>query len=331
MKKRNIGSLEVTPVGMGCMGFSHGYGQIPEEEYSIEAIRNAYNFGCNFFDTAEVYSPNLTGIGHNELILGKALKDVRDDVILATKVTLDKSEVEEKGIYQTLKEHLQGSLERLQTDYIDLYYLHRVVPGIPVEEVAQAMGKLKEEGLIKEWGLSQVSLETLDKANKVTPVAAVQNLYNMLERDCEKEIFPYALKNNISIIPFSPTASGLLTGKINENTQFESNDDVRNFVPQLSKENIKGNQPIVEAITELAQKKGATPAQISMAWMLKKYPNVIPIPGSKNKERIIENLSSWDVELTDEEFNNLETALNNLQIFGHRGYEEDKGKRFLRK
>ena len=308
--------IEVSEVGMGCMAFSHGYGKIPEEQYSIEAIRNAYEHGCTFFDTAEVYSPNLSGIGHNELIVGKALKNVRDDVVIATKLMLHGFGF--GSVYKTIRSHLEGSMERLQTDHIDLYYLHRM-SSTPVEKIAEAMGKLIDEGLINGWGLSQVDVDIIERAQQVTPLAAIQNIYSMVERDCEAEIIPYCMENNIGFVPFSPIASGLLSGKITPQTQFERNDDVRNWVPQLSRKNIEGNQPIVEMLKGFAEKKNATPAQISLAWMLHKYPNVVPIPGSKNKERVIENLNSAEVELSEEEFKTLENALNGLRVYGHRG------------
>ncbi len=306
----------MSEVGMGCMAFSHGYGQIPAEKYSIEAIRNAYEHGCTFFDTAEVYSPNLSGIGHNELIVGKALKDMRENVVIATKLMLHGLGF--GSVYKSVRSHLEGSLERLQTDYVDIYYLHRM-GGVSVEKVAEAMGRLIDEGLIRGWGLSQVDVDVIDRAQQVTPLAAIQNIYSMVERDSEAKIIPYCMENNIGFVPFSPIASGLLSGKITPQTQFERNDDVRNWVPQLSRRNIEGNQPIVEMLKDFAGKKNATPAQISLAWMLHKYPNVVPIPGSKNKERIIENLDSAKVDLTDEEFKELEDALNGLKVYGHRG------------
>lgn len=316
MKTRMLRDIEVSEVGMGCMAFSHGYGRIPEEKYSIEAIRNAYENGCTFFDTAEVYSPNLSGIGHNELIVGKALKGFREEVVLATKLMLHGLGF--GGIYKTIRSHLEGSLERLQTDYVDIYYLHRM-SGVPVEKVAEAMGKLIDGGLIRGWGLSQVDVDVIARAQNVTPLAAIQNIYSMVERDSEAKIIPYCMENNIGFVPFSPIASGLLSGKITPQTQFERNDDVRNWVPQLSKRNIEGNQPIVEMLKKFADNKNVTSAQISLAWMLHKYPNVVPIPGSKNKERIIENLDSANVELTDEELSNLERSLNGLKVYGHRG------------
>lgn len=329
MEKRFIGQLEVSPIGMGCMGFSHGYGQIPNRTYSIEAIRKAYEFGCTFFDTAETYGRELYWEEHNEEILGEAVEPFRNEIVLATKLHIHDEEVtEDMNLYDLIKGHLLKSLKRLRTEYVDLYYLHRITELVPVEDVASVMGKLIDEGLIKGWGLSQVDVDTLDKAHKITPVTAVQNLYNILERDCEDKIFPYCLENNIGVVPFSPIASGFLSGKITTQTEFEKTDDVRNFVPQLSKENIAGNQPILDILNKFAKIKNATLAQISLAWMLKKYPNVVPIPGSKNQERIIENLGAWNVELTDEEFNELQRALDQCEIHGHRGIVETQHQTF---
>lgn len=317
MKKRCLHGIEVSEVGMGCMAFSHGYGQIPTEEYSIEAIRNAYRNGCTFFDTAEVYSPNLAGIGHNELIVGKALADVRRNIVLATKLFL---RVEPDGdVYRTIRAHLEGSMKRLQTDYVDLYYLHRM-GDVPVEQVAEAMGRLIREGLIRGWGLSQVDVDIIDRAQQVMPLTAIQNIYSMLERDAEHAVIPYCEAHDIGFVPFSPIASGLLSGRIDAGTKFEKNDDVRNWVPQLSADNRVKNQPIVDYLKQYAEEKHATPAQISLAWMLHKYPHVVPIPGSKNKERIVENLNASLVTLTDEEFSALENALNGFTVYGHRGF-----------
>lgn len=330
MEKRFLGKIEVSPIGIGTMAFSHGYGHIPDEQYSIEAIRGAYDFGCNFFDTAEVYSPNLSSIGHNELIVGKALESVRKNLVLATKLHIKSEEIHEHSVYEVVKKHLLGSMQRLRTDYVDLYYLHRINPEVALEEVAAAMGRLIEEGAIRGWGLSQVSAQTLEIAHKITPVSAVQNLYNMLERDCEKDIFPYTLRHNIGVVPFSPTASGFLSGKITVQTQFEKTDDVRNWVPQLSRENIIANQPIVDMVKKFAELKHATAAQIALAWMLHKYSNVVPIPGSKNKERMIENLAAWNVELSDSEFSELDSALDAIKVHGHRGHVEDENTRFIK-
>ncbi|MEZ3469386.1 MAG: aldo/keto reductase [Schaedlerella sp.] len=321
MKTRQLGDLTVSEVGMGCMAFSHGYGKIPLEQYSVEAIRNAYQHGCTLFDTAEIYSPNLAGIGHNERIVGKALKDVRKDVVLATKLFLDRLEVKKEGsAYKAVRRHLEDSMERLQTDMVDLYYLHRTNGGVRIEDVAEAMGLLIEDGMIRGWGLSQVDVDVIDRAQNVTPLSAIQNIYSMVERDMEKAVIPYCMEHGIGVVPFSPIASGLLSGKITTETKFERNDDVRNWVPQLSKANIAGNQPIIDLLKEYADRKHATSAQISLVWMLHKYPNVVPIPGSKNKERIIENLDASKVELTKEEFCSLEEALNQCKVSGPRGF-----------
>ena len=334
MKKRVLDKLYVSEIGIGCMGFSHGYGQIPDEETSIEAIQAAYRAGCNFFDTAEAYGPNLLpeNRGHNERIVGKAMKMPgvpRHDVVVATKLHLPTDEARKKGVCGAIRDHLTASLKRLDMDHVDLYYLHRINPEIPVEEVAEAMGRLVEEDLIFAWGLSQVPVSVIDRAHKVYHLSAVQNIYSMVERGIEDEVIPYCMEHCIGVVPFSPIASGLLSGKINADTQFEKNDDVRNWVPQLRKENIIGNQPIVDLLREVASKKNATPAQISLAWMLHKYPNVVPIPGSKNKERILENLGASNVSLTDQEFKDLEEALSRCEVHGHRGFDESEGSRFL--
>ena len=318
MQTRKLRDIEVSEVGMGCMAFSHGYGKIPSQQYSIEAIRGAYEHGCTLFDTAEVYGPNLSPLhlGHNERIVGEALAPVRDQVAIATKV------MPHGGLghdaYRTLRKHLEGSLSRLRTDYVDLYYIHRS-GGVDIEAAAEAMGRLIEDGLIRGWGLSQVDVDVIDRAQRVTPLSAIQNIYSMVERDSEEAIIPYCVEHNIGFVPFSPIASGLLSGKITAQTKFERHDDVRNWVPQLSKSNIAGNQPIIDLLAEYAQLKDATSAQVSLAWMLHKWPNVVPIPGSKNKGRIIENLDAALVELSDEEFQALDDALNACVVYGHRG------------
>lgn len=327
MKTRKLKDIEVSPIGMGCMGFSHGYGEIPDRNYSIEAIRKAYDFGCTFFDTAESYGPNLLpeNRGHNERIVGEAVHDFRKDIVLATKFHLDTNEVTAKGLETVMREHLSASLNRLQTNYVDLYYLHRINPDIPVENVAEVMGKLIQDGLIRGWGLSQVDVDIIDRANSIMPLSAVQNIYSMLERGIENAVIPYCLAHNIGVVSFSPIASGFLSGKITADSDFSHSDDVRKFVPQLQKENIIANQPILNLLERYAVNKNATKAQISLSWMLHKYPNVVPIPGSKNQERILENLKAWSVTLTDDEFSTLETALNQISVHGYRGFVEQQG------
>ena len=280
MKKRKIGNLTVSEIGMGCMGFSHGYGKVPETSYSIAAIRAAHDYGCTFFDTAETYGREQFYRGHNEEIVGRAVEGFRKDIVLATKLHISTEEYDPEGdIYNVLLRHLTASMRRLRTDYVDLYYLHRFNEAIPIEKIAESMGRLIREGKIRGWGLSQVDVSILSKAHEITPVTA--------------------------------------------ETKFGT-DDVRKFVPQLSKENLEGNRPIVELLEEFAKVKKATPAQISLAWMLYKYPNVVPIPGSKNKERILENLKASEVTLTKTEFARLEEALGTMEIHGHRGINESQ-------
>ena len=326
MKTRKIGNLDVSAIGMGCMCFSHGYGQIPERSYSIEAIREAYNAGCTFFDTAEAYGNVLYYEGHNEEIVGEAVEPFRNEAVIATKFHIHDEELADSfNLYELIKGHLTKSLRRLRTDYVDLYYLHRVNQKIPLEEVAEGMGKLIEEGLIRGWGLSQVPVRIIENAHEITPLSAVQNIYSMVERGVEAEVIPYCLENNIGLVPFSPIASGFLSGKVKANTDFSHSDDVRKFVPQLKKENIEANRPIIDLLEEYAEKKNSTNAQISLAWMLHKYPNVVPIPGSKNQERILENLGAWNVELSKSEFSALEDALNKIEVHGYRGFNETEG------
>lgn len=330
MNTRTIGKLTVSEIGMGCMGFSHGYGAVPPEAYSIDAIRAAYDYGCTFFDTAETYGREQFYPGHNEELVGKALKDIRKNVVLATKLHITTEEyIPSEPIYNILRSHLDASLKRLQTDYVDLYYWHRVNEDIPLQDVAAAMGRLIREGLIRGWGLSQVPVQTLRIAQDITPLTAVQNLYSMVERDCEDELIPYCQEQHIGLVAFSPIASGLLSGKVTADTKF-TGDDVRKFVPQLSQENIKGNQPIVDLLAGWAKRKNCTSAQICLAWMLKKYPHVIPIPGSKNKERILENLKASEVVLTDAEFAELQQGLDACQVYGHRGIDASQQRSFSR-
>lgn len=318
MKTRKIGSLEVSTIGMGCMGFSHGYGSVPDEDYAIEAIRGAYENGCTFFDTSEVYGKQMFEEGHNERLVGKAIKPFRKDIVLATKFFVSKEEIEVYGsLMEEIRAHLRKSMGNLKTDYIDLYYLHRINPEIPVEDVAACMGVLIDEGLIKGWGLSQVTVDTLMRAHHVTPVSAVQSEYSIMERAFEEDIIPACLENNIGFVAFSPIASGFLSGNVDENAEYKG-DDIRKIVPRFKKENVEANQPILNLITQFARDKGASNAQISIAWMLHKYPNVVPIPGSKNKGRIIENLNSSDVTLTDEEFEAIEKSLSQLEVHGVR-------------
>lgn len=318
MKTRKLRDLEVTEIGMGCMGLSHGYGTAPEESYSIAAVQRAYEYGCNFFDTAERYGQEQFERGHNERLLGKAIRSFRKEIILSTKLHIETDELKQNGsLYNTIRSHLEASMEKLQTDYIDLYYLHRVNPDIPVEDVAECMGKLIQKGLIRGWGVSQLTAQTMMRAHAVTPLTAVQSIYSMMERGFENDVIPLCQENNIGFVAFSPIASGFLSGNVTTETAFGF-DDVRTWVPQMKKENIIANQPILQLLEQFAAAKNATKAQISLAWMLHKYPHVVPIPGSRNHERILENLNAGNHTLTDSEFEELESSLDKLQLHGQR-------------
>lgn len=329
MKRRSIRSLNVSEIGMGCMGFSHGYGQTPDVRYAEEAIREAFDYGCNFFDTAEGYGKELYYPGHNEELIGRAVNGFRNEVVIATKLHIQQATVKDCGsVYAAVRRHLEHSLKNLQTEYIDLYYLHRINEEVDYLEVAAAMGRLIQEGVIREWGISAADKNQLESAHAVTPIGAVQNIYSMVERTSEQEVIPFCMENEIAFVPFSPVASGLLSGKITPNTEFGRVDDVRVWVPQLKQENIAGNMPIVEMVKDFAAEKQATPAQISLAWMLRKYANIVPIPGSKNKEHIMENLQACEVQLTDEEFCRLESGLDRLPVHGIRGHAETEQNSF---
>lgn len=287
-RKFNHGNLEVSAIGFGCMGLSHGYGAVPEKEESIRLIRRAYELGCTFFDTAEGY-----GCGANEELVGEALKPIRDHVIIATKFASfsdqrDGKLIPKRFTPQQIREHLEASLQRLQTDCIDLYYQHRVSPD-NVEEVAYCMGELIQEGKIRGWGQSQSTADQIRQAHAITPLTAVQCEYSMMERMFEWEVIPTCEELGIGFVPFSPLASGFLSGKISAGNKYEG-DDVRRAITRFKDENILANQPLLDLITRFATLKSATPAQISLAWMLHKKDFIVPIPGTKREERLIENL-----------------------------------------
>ena len=318
MKYRKLSDLEVSAVGMVCMGFSHGYGATPEEKESIRLMHLAHDLGCNFFDTAEAYGPYI-----NEELVGKAVKPFRDKIILISKfvpVNLP-GQTGEKLSKQGVRNALEASLKRLQTDYIDLYYEHRVPLDSDVEEVAHWMGEFIKEGKIRAWGQSQSTAEQIRKAHAVTPLTAVQSEYSMMERMFEKEVIPTCEDLRIGFVAFSPLASGFLSGKYDRNTLYKG-DDVRRVITRFSPENVDANQPLLDLLHEFANRKGCTPAQISLAWMLKKKDFIVPIPGMRKEERVRENLGAADIELTDEEFDALEKALDNIPIHGNRTDED---------
>lgn len=316
MKKRKLRDLVVSAIGLGCMGFSHGYGAVPPEEESISLIRYAYDLGCTFFDTAEVYGPFV-----NEQLTGKAVKPFRKDIILATKlmpaVLPGQKYPENKLSMQGISATLEDSLKRLQTDYVDLYYLHRIPTDYPLEDVAESMGKLIKSGKIRAWGLSQADGTEIRKANAVTQLSAVQNEYSMMERMYEKDAIPACGELGVGFVPFSPMAGGFLSGKYGKDNRYEG-DDVRRVITRYKPENVAANQPLLDLLYKFAELKHATPAQISLAWMLKKASFIVPIPGMRSKERIKENLGAADVDLSEAEFQELEKALSHITIHGNR-------------
>jgi len=316
---RKLRDLEVSTIGFGCMGFSCLYGDKTPDEEAIKTIREAYNIGYTFFDTAEIY-----GRGQNEILVGKALKDVRDKVQIATKFNVYTND----DIENQMRIHLKNSLERLQTNYIDLYYLHRAIDYINLEEIARVMGLFIKEGLIKGWGLSQVDAATIRRAHSITPLTAVQSEFSIAERGNEDEVIPLCKELNIGFVPFSPLASGFLTGKINKNDTYENN-DIRSILVRFEKENQEKNQPFLDLLNKLAKEKNATPAQISLAWMIKKHHNIVPIPASRKVERIAENFNALKVQLTDEDINNIEAELSKMTFYGDRSPESDKIKMLI--
>lgn len=313
MKTRKLRNIEVSAIGYGCMGLSHGYGKTPDKQTSFKLLHEAYEQGCTFFDTAEGY-----GNGENEQLLGEGVKPFRKNIVIATKFHLPE---DTENVEKTLRHHLENSLKNLQTDYADIYYQHRVNKKIPVETIAEVMGKFIQEGKIRGWGQSQATPEEIRRANAVTPMTAVQSEYSMMERMFEKDVIPTCEELGIGFVAFSPMASGFLSGKYNSSTTY-SGDDVRRVITRFSKENVKANQPLLDLLYEVATAKNATPAQISLAWMLHKKDFIVPIPGMRKSERIIENLGAADIELTDEEFNQIERELSQITIYGNRTDED---------
>ena len=320
MQKRYLGNenLEVSAVGLGCMGFSHGYGPGPDREASIALIRQAYEEGCTFFDTAEGY-----GAGANEELVGQALAPMRDEVVITTKLHITNSgdNMTRKDLSRQLRQRLDASLARLGTDHVELYYQHRVNKDIPVEDVAACMGELIDEGKILGWGQSQATEQELRRAHAVTPLTAIQSEYSIVERMFERDVIPACEELGIGFVPFSPLASGFLSGKVSAEDTY-TGDDVRRAITRFDKDNIRANQPLLDLLTAFAQEKGATPAQVSLAWMLHKKDFIVPIPGSRKLERIEENLGPADVELTEEEFARIEAELANITIHGNRTDED---------
>jgi aryl-alcohol dehydrogenase-like predicted oxidoreductase len=323
MKKRKLGksNLEVSAIGLGCMGMSFGYGPPADKAEMISLIRTAVERGVTFFDTAEVYGPFT-----NEELVGEALAPLRNQVVIATKFgfKLDPNTGKQAGLDsrpEHIKEVAEASLKRLKTNVIDLFYQHRVDPNVPIEDVAGAVKDLIQQGKVKHFGLSEAGVQTIRRAHAVQPVAALQSEYSLWWREPEAEVIPTLEALGIGFVPFSPLGKGFLTGKISDDTQFDKT-DFRNIVPRFTPENRKTNQALVDLIGKFAQQKKATPAQIALAWLLVQKPWIVPIPGTTKLHRLEENIGAAAVELTPEDLLQLETAASKVAVQGARYPEE---------
>lgn len=316
MKKRVLGKsgLEVSELGLGCMGLTFGYGPATNEKEAITLIQKAYELGVNFFDTAEAYTQ-----GANEMLLGKAVKGFRDKVVIATKFGFREGD-STKGLDsrpERIRAVAEASLKNLDTDVIDLFYQHRVDPNIPMEEVAGTVRDLIREGKVRHFGLSEAGVKSIRAAHAVQPVTALQSEYSLWWREPEQEILPTLEELGIGFVPFSPLGKGFLTGTINETTQFDST-DFRNIVPRFSEENRKANQGMVDLLKSIAKEKNASPAQIALAWLLAQKPWIVPIPGTTKLHRLEENIGAVDIHLSREDLSAIEAAAAQIQIAGAR-------------
>jgi len=321
LKKRKLGksNLEVSAIGLGCMGLSFGLGPAVDKQTGISLIRAAVDQGVTFFDTAEVYGPFT-----NEELVGEALAPFRDQVVIATKFGFKIENGKQAGLDsrpEHIREVADASLKRLKTNVIDLLYQHRVDPNVPIEDVAGAVKDLIAQGKVKHFGLSEAGAQTIRRAHAVHPVAALQSEYSLWWREPEREIIPTLEELGIGFVPFSPLGKGFLTGKISEDTQFDKS-DFRNIVPRFTPENRKANQAVVDVIGRFAQQKKATPAQIALAWLLAQKPWIVPIPGTTKLNRLEENIGGVNVELSSEDLRQLETAASKISVQGARYPEE---------
>ncbi|WP_031425471.1 aldo/keto reductase [Flavimarina sp. Hel_I_48] len=316
MEKRILGNnrLEVSALGLGCMGLSFGYGPATEKKAAIKLIREAYDKGVTFFDSAEAYGPF-----ENEKLLGEALAPFRNNVIVATKFGFKEGEPG-KGTDSRpgrIRKVAEESLKRLNTEAIDLFYQHRVDPNVPMEDVAGTVKDLIQEGKVKHFGLSEAGVQSLRKAHAVQPVTALQSEYSLWWREPENEIIPTLEELGIGLVPFSPLGKGFLTGKIDEKTEFSEN-DFRNIVPRFNEENRKANQALVQLLGKIAEEKEATSAQIALAWLLHQKPFIVPIPGTTKLHRLNENIGSAAITLSMEDLKNIEQALKQIDVQGAR-------------
>ncbi|WP_164000467.1 aldo/keto reductase [Pyxidicoccus caerfyrddinensis] len=314
MKTRKLGSLEVSELGAGCMSISANYGPPADRNQGIQVLRAAHEKGVTFFDTAEVYGPYT-----NEELVGEALAPVRDNVAIATKFGFN---LEAGGLNsrpEHIKKAVEGSLKRLRTDRIDLYYQHRVDPKVPIEDVAGAIKELIAEGKVLHFGLSEASARTIRRAHAVQPVTAIQTEYSLMERDPERNGVLIACEElGIGFVPWGPVGMGYLTGKIDAGTRLDPKTDLRSGFTRFSPENLAANAPVVELLRRVAEKKGATPAQIALAWLLAQKPWIVPIPGTRNPDHLAENLGAIQVQLTPADLREIETAFSKITVQGGR-------------
>ncbi|HEY6976185.1 MAG TPA: aldo/keto reductase [Chitinophagaceae bacterium] len=318
LKKRTLGNseLQVSSIGMGCMNLSANTGPAKEKSYGITVIRHAAETGITFFDTGEAYGPYV-----NEELVGEALAPFRKEIIIATKFGFKLENGAVTGVDsrpEHIREVAEASLKRLRTDYIDLFYQHRVDPNVPIEDVVETLKDLIQEGKIRYYGLSEAAAKTIRRAHAVHPVAAVQNQYSIWTREPEAEVLPVCEELGIGFVPWGPLGTGFLTGTIDTNSKFDASTDLRANFPRFTQENIKANMPIVEMLRNMAKKKNATPVQIALAWLLAQKPWIVPIPGMDKVEYIDDNLKSMNVELTADDLKAIDNELSKINIQGER-------------
>jgi len=318
MKKRELGKsgLEVSAIGLGCMGMSSGYGPPKDKQEMISLLRAAVERGVTFFDTAEIYGPFI-----NEELVGEALVPMRERVVIATKFGFKIGPKGEQLGLDSRPEHIkevaEASLKRLRTDFIDLFYQHRVDPEVPIEDVAGAVKELIQQGKVKHFGLSEPGVQTIRRAHAVQPVTALQNEYSLWWRKAEEEVLPTLEELGIGFVPYSPLGRGFLTGKMNDDTTFDSS-DFRTKLPRFTPEARRANQALVDLLHKIAKRKGATPAQIALAWLLAQKSWVVPIPGTTKLRRLEENIAATEIELTQEDLREIETAASEIEVQGDR-------------
>ena len=317
MEKRTLGraGLEVSAIGLGCMGLSHAYGPATDRQQALALIRGAVERGVTLFDTAEVYGPFA-----NEELLGEALAPFRRQVAIATKFgfrIVDGKQVGLDSRPEHIREVVEACLKRLRTDVVDLLYQHRVDPDVPIEEVAGTVKQLIEQGKVRHFGLSEAGASTIRRAHAVQPLTALQSEYSLWWREPEREVLPTLEELGIGLVPYSPLGRGFLTGAISEHTRFDAN-DFRNLLPRFTPEGLKANQTLVDTIRQIARRNGATPAQIALAWLLAQKPWIVPIPGTTKLHRLEENLAATDVRLTREELRDIESTVARVEVQGDR-------------